>query len=396
MDLAYTSDEEGFRAEVKTFIATVPEGIREKASKGHKVNQEDITAVHKLLHAKGWEVPGWPAGHGGRDWSSMQHHIFQEEMALAGVPTPSPFGVSMVGPVICQFGNDAQKAEFLPKIRSCDMWWCQGFSEPNSGSDLASLKTRAVRDGNHFIVNGQKTWTSFAHWADWIFCLVRTDPDVKQQEGISFLLFDMKTPGITIRPIVTLEGGQEVNEVFFEDVRVPVENLVGEENKGWTYAKFLLSNERTGIARVGLSKFYLRNLKVIAKAEQQDGKPLIEDPDFRRKVAEFEMELMGLEMTNLRVIAGNDGGPTPMDLAGILKIRGSDIQQRVTELIFEAVGPSAIPYQLEALTEGWNEDILGPDYSAGAAPTYFNWRKTSIYGGTNEIQRNIISKMMLS
>jgi alkylation response protein AidB-like acyl-CoA dehydrogenase len=304
-----------------------------------------------------------------------------------------------VGPVIIAFGSEAQKQRFLPRIANLDDWWCQGFSEPGSGSDLASLKTSAKRDGGDYVINGQKTWTTTAQYADWIFCLVRTDPTAaKKQEGISFLLMDMKTPGITVRPIVTIDGGREVNEVFFDDVRVPAENLVGQENKGWDYAKFLLGNERTGIARVGMSKERIRRLRELAALERADDRPLIEDARFRAKIVAVEVELKALEMTQLRVVAAerNRKGNRPDPASSILKIKGSEIQQTISELLLEVVGPYALPYQPEYLDdERRNEPPAGPDWAPSLAPTYFNMRKVSIYGGTNEIQKNIIAKAIL-
>jgi alkylation response protein AidB-like acyl-CoA dehydrogenase len=304
----------------------------------------------------------------------------------------------MVGPVIIAFGNETQKKKFLPRIANIDDWWCQGFSEPGSGSDLASLKTTAKRAGNHYVVNGQKTWTTLAQYADWIFCLVRTNPESKKQEGISFLLIDMKTPGITVRPIQTIDGSREVNEVFFDDVKVPVENLIGEENKGWDYAKFLLGNERFGIARVGLSKERIRRLKELASIERVGDKPMIEDERFRTKIAAVEIELKALEMTQLRVVAAakNGRGNKPDPASSILKIKGSEIQQTISELLFEVVGPYGLPYQPEQIEDDRvNEPPIGPDYAAPLAPTFFNWRKISIYGGSNEIQKNIIAKAIL-
>jgi len=301
-----------------------------------------------------------------------------------------------VGAVIAQFGSEEQKHRFLPRAANADDFWCQGFSEPGSGSDLASLRTRAERRGGKYIVNGQKIWTTLAQYADWIFCLVRTDPAAKKQEGISFILIDMKTPGITVRPIVTIDGGREVNEVFFDDVEVPAENLVGQENKGWDYAKFLLGNERTGIARVGASKAKVARIKQLAAMERSDDRPLIEDPGFREKLAAVEVELKALEMAQLRVVSDerkreNKGRPNPA--SSILKLSGSMIQQRLTELVMEVVGPYMMPYQPPE--EGQNESAFGPDYAAAAGPAYFNTRKVSIYGGSNEIQRNIIAKAIL-
>jgi len=323
----------------------------------------------------------------------VQHYIFNEEMQLAPAPAPLPFGVSMVGPVIYTFGNEEQKKYFLPRIANIDDWWCQGFSEPGSGSDLASLKTSAKRKGDVYVVNGQKTWTTLGQYADWIFCLVRTDPAAKKQMGISFLLIDMKTPGITVRPIITIEGGHEVNEVFFDDVEVPVANLVGEENKGWDYAKFLLGNERVGIARVGVSKERIRRIKELAGAVNSGGRPLIEDARFREKLTAVEIELKALELTQLRVVAneGRHGKGKPDPASSILKIKGSEIQQATTELMMDVIGPFAAPYD-PGENDGSNEL---EDWTTQIAPNYFNTRKVSIYGGSNEIQRNIIAKAVL-
>jgi alkylation response protein AidB-like acyl-CoA dehydrogenase len=320
-------------------------------------------------------------------------------MQQAPAPEPLPFGANMLGPVLIAFGNEAQKKRFLPRIANIDDWWCQGFSEPGAGSDLASLRTTAKREGDHYIVNGQKTWTTLAQYADWIFALVRTDPAAKKQEGISFLLIDMKTPGVTVRPIQTIDGGQEVNETFFDDVKVPVENLVGEENKGWDYAKFLLGNERTGIARIGISKSRIRRLKELAALEQANGKPLLADDRFRSKIAAVEIELKALEMTQLRVVAAErhrSGSNKPDPASSILKIKGSEIQQSITELLLEVVGPYALPDQIpHDESERWNEPPVGPDWGGTLAPGYFNYRKTTIYGGSNEIQKQIIAKAIL-
>ncbi len=337
----------------------------------------------------------WPVQWGGQDWSPVQVYLYQDEMQQANVPTPIGFNVTMVGPVIAQFGNDAQKQHFLPKTANADIFWCQGFSEPGSGSDLASLRTKAERKGDKYIINGQKIWTTLAQYADWIFCLVRTDPAAKKQEGISFILVDMKTSGITVRPIITIDGGREVNEVFFDNVEVPAENLVGQENKGWDYAKFLLGNERTGIARVGASKAKVARIKELASMERVGDTPLIETPRFREKLAAVEVELKALEMTQLRVVADErrreKGRPNPA--SSILKLKGSQIQQQLTELVMEVVGPYAMPYQRDF--DGRNEETIGPDYATEAAPMYFNYRKVSIYGGSNEIQRNIVAKAIL-
>jgi pimeloyl-CoA dehydrogenase large subunit len=399
MDLRFTPEELAFRDEVRTFMRTaLPTDIRSKLVEGRRLKKDDLVVWQRILNAKGWAVPHWPAEWGGRNWTPTQHYIFLEELQQAPAPPPLGFGVTMVGPVVIAFGSDAQKKRFLPRIANLDDWWCQGFSEPGSGSDLASLKTSAKRVNGNYVINGQKTWTTTAQYADWIFCLVRTDPAAKKQEGISFILSDMKTPGITVRPIVTIDGGREVNEVFFDDVKVPAENLVGQENKGWDYAKFLLGNERTGIAHVGMSKERIRRLRELAALERADDRPLIEDERFCAKIAAVEVELKALEMTQLRVLAAerNRKGNRPDPASSILKIKGSEIQQTISELLLEVVGPYALPYQPEYLDEErWNEPPVGPDWAPSLAPTYFNMRKVSIYGGTNEIQKNIIAKAIL-
>src|ERR671933_417468 len=398
MDLRFTPEELAFRDEVRAFFReALPDSIRRKMVEGRHPSKDDIVTWQRILNAKGWAVPHWPVEWGGTGWSPVRQYLFQDEMQQAPAPAPLPFGVSMVGPVIVTFGSEAQKKRFLPRIRNLDDWWCQGFSEPGAGSDLASLKTSAKRDGDSYVVNGQKTWTTLAQHADWIFCLARTDPAAKKQEGISFLLIDMKTPGITVRPIQTIDGGREVNEVFFDDVRVPVENRVGEENRGWDYAKFLLGNERFGIARVVVSKERIRRIKELAALTQDGGRPLIEDPRFRQKVAAVEVELKALEMTQLRVVAAerNRAPGKPDPASSILTIKGSEIQQATTELLMEVVGPYALPYRPEPDEEGWNEPPIGPEWAGPIAPTYFNWRKISIYGGSNEIQKNIIAKAIL-
>jgi pimeloyl-CoA dehydrogenase large subunit len=395
MDLRFTPDETAFRDEVRAFMRTaLPDPIRSKMVEARHLTKDDIVTWQRILNARGWAVPHWPVEWGGTGWSPVQRYIFDEELQQAPAPDPLPFGVSMVGPVIIAFGSEAQKRRHLAPIANLDEWWCQGFSEPGAGSDLASLKTKAVRDGDHYIVNGQKTWTTLAQHADWIFCLVRTDPAAKKQQGISFLLIDMKTPGITVRPIQTIDGGREVNEVFFDDVRVPVENRIGEENRGWDYAKFLLGNERTGIARVGTSKARLRRLKEIAALERIGDRPLIEDERFRMKIAAVEVELKALEMTQLRAVARERHGNAPDPASSILKIKGSEIQQAITELLLEAIGPYALPQDTHD-GDRWNEPSIGPEWAGALAPQYFNWRKISIYGGSNEIQKNIIAKAIL-
>jgi len=396
MDLRFTPDEIAFRDEVRDFMRTaLPAPIRRKMMEARRLEKHDLVTWQRILNARGWAVPHWPVAWGGTGWSPVKQYIFHEELQQAPAPDPLPFGVNMVGPVIIAFGTQAQKSRHLPRIANLDDWWCQGFSEPGAGSDLASLKTSARRDGESYVVNGQKTWTTSAQHADWIFCLVRTDPAPKKQQGISFLLIDMKTPGITVRPIQTIDGGQEVNEVFFDEVRVPVENRVGEENRGWDYAKFLLGNERTGIARIGMSKARIRRLKEIAALERAGDKPLMEDERFRMKIAAVEVELKALEMTQLRVVAATRDRNEPDPASSILKIKGSEIQQTVSELLLEAIGPYALPQDTHDGDDRWNEPPIGPEWAGPLAPHYFNWRKVSIYGGSNEIQKNIIAKAIL-
>jgi pimeloyl-CoA dehydrogenase large subunit len=399
MDLRFTDAETAFREEVRAFVrANLPGSIRQKIVGGHHPGKDDIVNWTRILNKKGWSVAHWPKEWGGTGWTPVQLLIFNDELQQAGAPEPLAFGTSMVGPVIYTFGSDAQKRRFLPRIANIDDWWCQGFSEPGAGSDLAGLKTTAKRDGGDWVINGQKTWTTLAQYADWIFVLARTDGTVKKQEGISFILVDMKSPGVTVRPIQTLDGGHEVNEVFFDNVRAPLENLVGEENKGWNYAKFLLGNERNGIARVGISKARIKRIRELASLHVYGERPKIEDPLFRMKLAGVEVELKALEMTQLRVIAGErnreKGKPDPA--SSVLKIKGSEIQQATSELLMDVVGPYALPYQAErADGDRWNEPPVGPDWASTIAPTYFNLRKVSIYGGSNEIQRGIIAKAIL-
>jgi alkylation response protein AidB-like acyl-CoA dehydrogenase len=393
MDIEFTAEDNAFRAEVRQFIEeNYPKDLIGKDRA--ELEREDYLAWHKILYKKGWVAPSWPAEFGGTGWTVTQKYIFGEESARFGTIPPLAFGMQMLGPVIYTFGSQAQKDWVLPGILSGETWWCQGYSEPGAGSDLASLKTRAVRDGDHYVVNGHKIWTTLAQYADWMFCLVRTNSDGKRQEGISFLLIDMKTPGMTVRPIITIDGGHEVNEVFLEDVRVPVENLVGEENKGWTIAKFLLGNERSGIAGVARSKKAISRLKDIARSETLDGQPLLNTADFSRKLSELEIDLTALEYTELRTLAAESKGKGPGPESSILKIKGTEIQQRITELTMEAVGNYAAPW-VPKLDLGDNYLAIGPEGSHGVSQDYFNMRKTSIYGGSNEIQRNIIAKMVL-
>lgn len=388
MNLKLTDEELAFRDELRTFFTTeFPAEIREKVAAGRHLERDEVVRSQQILNAKGLAVPNWPVEWGGKDWTPVQRHIWLDEMQLASVPDPLPFNASMIGPVIAHFGSQELKERFLPATANLDIWWCQGFSEPEAGSDLASLKTRAVRDGDDYIVNGQKTWTTLAQHADWIFCLVRTDPDApKKQAGISMLLIDMNTPGLTVRPIKLVDGSYEVNEVFFENVRVPAENLVGEENAGWSYAKFLLGNERTGIARVGATKVRLARAKQLAAQTRAGSGTLLDDPLFAARLAEIENELLTLELTQLRVVAGSaDGKPNPA--SSLLKLRGSELQQAVTELLTDIAGPDSLPVGAEG--------IDSPEWAQHTAPTYLNYRKVSIYGGSSEVQRSIIASSIL-
>lgn len=395
MDLSFTAEENDFRDEVQAFIEeSYPEQLRDGRRALTELTKEDFLSWHRVLAKKGWVAPSWPVELGGTGWTATQKYIYNNEMARAECLSLPPFGLTMVSPVIWTFGTQEQKDYYLPRIYSGEDWWCQGYSEPGAGSDLASLTTRAVRDGDDYIVNGSKTWTTLAQHADMIFCLVRTDMDVKPQAGISFLLFDMKTPGITVRPIMTMDGGHEVNEIFLEDVRVPVANRIGEENEGWTYAKVLLGHERSGIAGVARSKQQISRLKKLAGEEQQGGQPLITDPDFSRKIAELEVDLLALEYTDLRALASESAGNGPGAESSILKVKGTEIQQRITELLVEAAGVYGAPYLRGLGQEGENFPV-GPEQALGTASEYFNVRKTSIYGGSNEIQRNIIAKAVL-
>ena len=393
MDLTYSSEDTAFRQEVRDFLTErFPKELADKAQAEIRFKLDDYISWQRILADKGWIAPFWPTEYGGCGWTPVQLNIFDEEVTAVGAPRVMPFGIRLVGPVLYTYGTEAQKAQYLPGILSSDDFWCQGFSEPGAGSDLASLRTSAVRDGDDYIVNGQKIWTSYAHYADMMFCLVRTDSGVKKQMGISFLLIDMKSPGVSVRPIRTLDGDHIVNEVFLENVRVPAENLVGEENKGWDYAKFLLGNERTGIAGIGMIKADLARLHKIALTERRNGRPLIEDPLFQARLARLEINRRALELTNLRMLTtGGDSGAFP----SILKIKGSQLQQRSVELQMEAVGPYALPWQTEAMEPAWNGEPVGPDHVRARTPSYFDRRKTTIYGGSTEVQKNIISKTTL-
>ncbi len=391
MDLALSKEETKFRQEVRDWLrANVPPESRRKVLDYQELTKDDLVQWHKILAAKGWSVPHWPKEWGGTEWTPAQKYIFEEECALAGAPPIAPFGPVMCGSVLLRFGTEEQKKRFLPRIANCDDFWVQGYSEPGAGSDLASLKTRADRVGDHYVINGQKIWTTLGHYGDWIFCLVRTDFDTaKRQDGISFLLVDMNTPGITVRPLILLDEGHEVNEVFFEDVKVPVENLVHEEGKGWTVAKYLLGFERLNSGRIGGSKRELNRLKAYAKDKTRNGRPLLDDPRFADKLSRVEIELMALEVTNLRFVdeMQRTGQPPGADVS-LLKIKGTEIQQSLTELLMMAAGPSARSFRAIEY-DGFD------GFTASTAARYFNYRKTSIYAGSNEIQRNIIAKMAL-
>jgi alkylation response protein AidB-like acyl-CoA dehydrogenase len=392
MDLAFTPEEEQFRVDIRTWVrANLPERISYKVHNALRLSRDDMQDWAKILGKKGWLGYGWAKEFGGPGWNAVQKHLFEEECALAGAPRIVPFGPVMVAPVIMAFGSPEQQQRHLPGIASGEVWWSQGYSEPGSGSDLASLKCRAERQGDHYVVNGQKTWTTLGQYGEWIFCLVRTSTEGKPQTGISFLLIDMKSPGVTVRPIKLLDGECEVNEVWFDNVKVPAENLVGQENQGWTYAKYLLAHERTNIADVNRAKRELERLKRIAK---QEG--IYDDMRFRDEIAKLEVDVVALEMMVLRVLSAEKSGKQSLDIAGLLKIRGSEIQQRYSELMMLAAGPYAVPLIEEAMEAGWQGDYPGSAlHCAPLAGTYFNMRKTTIYGGSNEVQRNIVSQVVL-
>jgi len=435
MDLTFTQEEEAFRTQVRTFLRDqLPERISSKVHGGRPLTRDDMAEWHAILNKQGWLAAHWPEEYGGTGWTTVERFIFENESALAGGPRLVPFGLSMLAPVLIKYGSEAQKRYWLPRILDGSDWWCQGYSEPGAGSDLAAVKTQAVRDGDHYVVNGQKTWTTLGQYANMIFCLVRTSNEGRRQEGISFLLIDMNTPGVEVRPIITLDGAHEVNEVFFSDVRVPVENLVGEENRGWTYAKYLLTYERTNIAGVGQSTAALNRLKAVAARQRKNGRTLDRDPAFAARVARVEIELENMRTTNLRVIAAAAGGGAPGAESSMLKIRGTQIRQEISALNRRAMGPYAQAFVAEAelesaapveravaelaladggddvpsrgLEAGINADAtgtaaaatserIGPEGAESAAAQYFNNRKLSIFGGSNEIQKNIISKMIL-
>ena len=392
MDLNFSPEEQAFQAEVKAFLAEhLPKDIADRVGRGEEPTREDMDRWHAILNDKGWLGGSWPKEFGGQAWGPIEQHIFEEECAKANAPRIVPFGLKMLGPVLMKFGSPEQQAEYLPRILDGRDWWCQGYSEPGAGSDLASLKTRAERDGDHYIVNGQKTWTTLGQYANRIFCLVRTKFDGKPQEGISFLLIDLDTPGIEMRPIRLIEGGYEVNEVFFTDVKVPVENLVGEENMGWTIAKFLLGHERTNIAGTGFSVQALAQVKALARQVKRRGKPLIENPLFAARLANVEAELEAVKITNLRMLSKAAAGGRLGAEPSMLKIKGTVIRQELNDLARRALGPAAAPFPSEDL----DNLAIAPQGHAHNAGNYFNNRKISIYGGSNEIQRNILAKGMM-
>ena len=397
MDLSYSDEEKAFRDEVRAFLKekVTPE-LRDKVRGMGELTKADMEGWHATLNARGWLAPNWTKKFGGAEWNAVQKHIFEEEAEAASAPRIVPFGLSMLAPVLQKFGSQEQNDYWLPRLLAGDDWWCQGYSEPGAGSDLASLKTSAIKNeaGTHYIVNGQKTWTTLGQHANMIFCLVRTDKDVKQQEGISFLLIDMDTPGIEVRPIILLDGTPEVNEVWFTDVEVPVESLVGEENKGWTYAKYLLTHERTNIAGVGASQAGLATVKRLARSEMAGGKPLMENPMFAARVAQVEIDLMAMSTTNLRIVSKAAAGQAPGVESSMLKVKGTIIRQEINDLARRAAGVYAMPFASEAV-EGANNALPDPLGAGPVAAKYFNNRKLSIFGGSNEIQRGIIAKVTM-
>ncbi|WP_313625876.1 acyl-CoA dehydrogenase family protein [Achromobacter sp.] len=394
MNLTWTPQERQFRDEVRAFAAAkLPDDIRNKVLRHQRLERDDYVRWHNILADQGWGAPNWPVEYGGTGWNALQRLIFEVECFKAGAPRLLPFGLSMIGPVLMKYGNAEQKARLLPRMIRVQDWWCQGYSEPGSGSDLASLKTRAERDGDDYVVNGQKTWTTLAQYADWMFCLARTDPDARAQRGISMLLLDMRDPGVTVRPIRTLDGGHDVNEVWLENVRVPAANLVGEENQGWTYAKYLLGHERTGIAGLGHCYRELGILKDMAARAQSHGRPLLADSRMRDRISRVEVDIMALEMLLLRVASSNDGTPGPE--ASVLKIRGSEIQQDLAMLQMEVAGPECWPYDPDWLLADNDFHGPGPEMAAAAGAGYADMRKTSIYGGTTEVQKGIIARLVL-
>ena len=396
MDVNFTKKQESFRMEVRDFIkSAIPKNLADKIANNKPLHKSDMQNWHDILNEKGWLGSSWPKEYGGTSWDIVEQFIFEDELAAANAPRIVPFGLKMLAPVLMKFGSQEQCRFWLPRILDGSDWGCQGYSEPGAGSDLASLKTSAVSDGTHYVVNGQKTWTTLAQHANMIFTLVRTSSEGKPQQGISFLMIDMRSDGVEVRPIKTIDGGEEINEVWFTDVRVPIKNLVGEENKGWTYAKYLLSHERNNIATVGISKKKLEKLKDIAKTEKRNGKPLIADPLFSSRLAKLEINLTNLETTNLRVLSEAEKGGDPGAESSMLKILGSEVCQELDHLLRRASARYGRIFRPEALEDGFNGEEIGPFFAHTASSTYFNNRKVSIYGGSNEIQKNIISKMIV-
>ena len=397
MDLSFSPDELRFREQVREFFRqALPTDLRDKCLLGQRLSKPEMQRWTRILHDKGWATPAWAPEWGGTGWSAVQQYIFKEELHCAPAPEPISFNVNMIGPVLIAFGTQAQKQHFLPKIARLDYWFCQGFSEPGAGSDLASLRTTAVRDGDDYVVNGQKLWTSTAHHADWCFLLVRTDPAAKKQQGITYLLMDMKTPGITVRPIITIDGHHETNEMFLENVRIPIANRIGDENKGWDYAKFLLGNERSGIARVGVSKMRVRRARELAARIRVGDGTLSDDPRFQERAAALEVELKALEMTQMRVISESHGGEhgKPDPKTSILKMKGSELQQAAAELLLEVAGYDGIELDVE-FVRGLRAGSDEHDWARAVAPNQYWARHVSIVGGSNEIQRNILAKSVL-
>jgi alkylation response protein AidB-like acyl-CoA dehydrogenase len=399
MDMNLTPEEAKFRDEMRAFFRTrIPEELRRKGYEGRQFSKEDYVNTMRILNAHGLAVPHWPVEWGGRDWTPFQKNIYKDEYYLSGTPEPSGFNLGMLGPVLIQFGTEEQKKFFLPKLRNFDVWFCQGFSEPGAGSDLASLKTTARRDGDHYVVNGHKIWTSQGHHADWCFLLARTSQSAKKQDGISFILVQMNTPGITVRPIITLDGRHEVNEVFWDNVRVPVANLVHVEGRGWDVAKFLLGNERSGIARVGVSKLRIQRARELAKTIETARGTLADDPRLKDRMTELEVELKALEIATMRAVAAetkrhDSGKPDP--ISSVLKLKGSELTQATTELLVQVAGPWSTPWQPDRQDKRPNEPVVGPAWANSLAPNYYYMRAATIYGGSNEIQRNILSKAVL-
>ncbi|MFZ5913734.1 MAG: acyl-CoA dehydrogenase family protein [Pseudomonadota bacterium] len=396
MDLSISPEMEAFRAEVREFIKqNLPEEIVDHGALGFSASRDNSKRWQKILHAKGWVAPNWPKKYGGAEWNETQRFIFSQELARAGAPRLLPFGLQMVGPVIYTFGNEAQKQQHLPGILSGGTLWCQGYSEPGAGSDLANVRTAAVREGDDYIVNGQKIWTSYAHEADWIFCLVRTSATGKPQEGISFLLIDMKTPGIEVKPIISIDGLHHLNETFFTDVRVPAANRIGEEGKGWTYAKYLLQHERTAIAGVTGARLSLERLRETAAQEMADGGPMLQDADFARKLSALEIKLTALEYSELRALAAEAAGSPMGAETSMLKITGTEVQQGLQELAMELAGYYAAPYLAQETAAAGSNQPGGMDWAAPVSSRYLFGRAATIYGGTNEIQRGVIAKAVL-